>query len=184
VPPGRESRSLASTEAAQLKGGWPNVDRIVRPGRVVITNNWDLFIEHYARLRGVPLRLGGRPSEDHLTLLKLHGSIDWTLRDHRRASRPNEDFAALREMQNARHSWTVATDPERVLRIRAVENMPRSWQFIKARTARPLMITMSLGKTVDMEPIHSMWEDAYYALSATRRLQIRCLRMTSRSVRS
>jgi hypothetical protein len=47
-----------------------------------------------------------------------------------------------------------------------------SWQFIKARTTRPLMITMSLGKTVDMAPIHSMWEDAYYALSATRHLRI------------
>jgi hypothetical protein len=34
------------------------------------------------------------------------------------------------------------------------------------------MITMSLGKTVDTEPIHSMWGDAYYALSATRHLRI------------
>ena len=50
--------------------------------------------------------------------------------------------------------------------------MTRAWQFIKARTSRPLMITMSLGKTVDTEPIHSMWEDAYYALSATRHLWV------------
>jgi hypothetical protein len=50
--------------------------------------------------------------------------------------------------------------------------LKRSWQFIKARTTRPLMVTMSLGKTVDMQPILSMWEDAYYALCATRRLQI------------
>jgi hypothetical protein len=35
-----------------------------------------------------------------------------------------------------------------------------------------LMITMSLGKTMDMQPIHSMWQDAYHALSATRRLTI------------
>jgi hypothetical protein len=39
------------------------------------------------------------------------------------------------------------------------------WQFIKARTTRPLMITMSFGKTAEMEPIHNMWEDAYYALA-------------------
>jgi hypothetical protein len=152
-------------------GGWANVDRIVRPGRVIITSNWDLFIEYYASVRGVPLRLGGRPSEDHLTLIKLHGSVDWTAASDRR-DRPDSDFAALREMQNPLRAWTIPIVGEEVLRIRAVENVARSWQFIKARTTRPLMITMSLGKTVEMEPIHSMWEDAYYALSATRHLRI------------
>lgn len=34
------------------------------------------------------------------------------------------------------------------------------------------MITMSLGKTSDTQPIRSMWKDAYYALSATRHLRI------------
>jgi hypothetical protein len=152
-------------------GGWSNVDRIIQPGRVIITSNWDLFVEYYAGLRNVPLRLGGQPSGNHVTLLKLHGSVDWTHASDRR-DRPDADFAALREMQNPKRSWTVPIAGEDVLRIRAVENMARSWQFIKARTARPLMITMSLGKTVDMTPIHSMWEDAYYALSATRHLRI------------
>jgi hypothetical protein len=152
--------------------GWPNVDRIVQPGRVIITSNWDLFVEHYAAVRGVPLRLGGQPDDDHVTLLKLHGSVDWTHRDHRRHDQPDEDFAALREMQNPTRPWTVAITEEEVLRIRALENRNRSWQFIKARTSRPLMITMSLGKTVDTAPIHSMWEAAYYALSATRHLSI------------
>lgn len=152
--------------------GWASVDRIIQPGRVVITSNWDLFVEHYAWHRGVPLRLGGRPSNDHVTLLKLHGSIDWTHRDYRRPGRPDEEFAALREMQNPRRARTIAVSVEDVLRIRAIENMARSWQFIKARTTRPLMITMSLGKTVDMAPIHAMWEDTYYALSATRDLHI------------
>jgi hypothetical protein len=152
--------------------GWPNVDRIVRPGRVIITSNWDLFIEYYASVRGVPLRLGGKPNDHHLTLIKLHGSVDWTDASNRRSDRPDTDFAALREMQNPIRAWTVPIADEEVLRIRAVENIARSWQFIKARTTRPLMITMSLGKTVDTAPIHSMWEDAYYALSATRHLRI------------
>ncbi len=152
--------------------GWANVDRIVHPGRVIITSNWDFFVEHYARIRGVPLRLGGQPGDNHVTLLKLHGSIDWTHGEHRRDTWPDADFAALREIQNLRRAWTVPIAAEEVLRIRAIENMARSWQFLKARTTRPLMITMSLGKTIDMQPIHSMWEDAYYALSATRQLQI------------
>jgi hypothetical protein len=153
-------------------GGWRNVDQIIRPGRVIITSNWDLFVEHYASFREVPLRLGGKPSDDHVTLIKLHGSVDWTESSDRRSDRPDADFAALREMQNPSRSRTTSIDGEAVLRIRAVENMARSWQFIKARTSRPLMITMSLGKTAEMEPIRSMWEDAYYALSATRHLRI------------
>jgi hypothetical protein len=152
--------------------GWAGVERIIRPGSVIITSNWDLFVESYAHHRGIPLRLGGQPGEDHVTLLKLHGSVDWSHTDHRRRDQPDGDFAALREMQNPARQYAVAIAGERVLRIRAIENMTRSWQFIKARTSRPLMITMSLGKTIDMEPIHSMWEDAYYALSATRHLRI------------
>src|SRR3954454_7825875 len=37
--------------------GWKALDRIVKPGSVVITSNWDLFVEHYARCRGIPMRL-------------------------------------------------------------------------------------------------------------------------------
>ena len=153
-------------------GGWANVDRIVRPGRVIITSNWDLFVEYYATARGVPLRLGGKPGDDHLTLIKLHGSVDWTDALDRRGHHPDADFAALREIQNPRRARTIPIGQDAVLRVRAVENMARSWQFIKARTTRPLMITMSLGKTAEMEPIRSMWEDAYYSLSATRHLRI------------
>jgi hypothetical protein len=152
--------------------GWPKVDKILTPGHVVITSNWDLFVEYYAACWGIPLRLGGKPDDDHVTLLKLHGSIDWTRPDARQPTRPDSDFAPLREVQNTTRPYTLPILPEEVLRIRAVENMNRSWQFIKARTTSPLMVTMSLGKTVDMQPILSMWEDAYYALSATRHLRI------------
>jgi hypothetical protein len=151
--------------------GWPNVEAVVQPGNVIITSNWDVLIEHYARVRGIPLRLGGRPSDGHVTLIKLHGSVDWTTRGDRRPERPPSEFAAIRELQNTR-PYSVSISGERVLRIRAVENMTRSWQFIKARTRRPLMVMMSQGKTVDLEPILEMWEDAYYALSATRHLRV------------
>jgi hypothetical protein len=59
-----------------------------------------------------------------------------------------------------------------VLRVRAVENLSKSWQFIKARTERPHMVMMSQGKTVDMGPIQAMWDDAYTALCAASELQI------------
>jgi hypothetical protein len=59
-----------------------------------------------------------------------------------------------------------------ILRIRAVENLSKSWQFIKARTNRPHVIMMAQGKTVDVGPIQSMWDDAYVALCAAREVRI------------
>jgi hypothetical protein len=106
-----------------------------------------------------------------VTLVKLHGSIDWTEPTHRRAGYPESDFAVLRELQNARkYSPTIRQDD--VLRIRAIEHVNRSWQFIKARTLQPLMVMMSQGKTVDVEPIKDMWDSAYRGLSVARHLRI------------
>jgi hypothetical protein len=152
--------------------GWRCVERIVRPGNVVITSNWDLLIEWYASCRGIPLRLGGTLDDTHVTLIKLHGSVDWTDQAHRRGNLSVEDFAVLRELQNGRAIRRIDLGDDDVVRIRAVENMSRSWQFIKARTRRPLMVMMSQGKTADFAPIKGMWGDAYHALSASRHVQL------------
>jgi hypothetical protein len=159
------------TRDLEIPSDWAKVGEIIKPGNIIITSNWDIFTEHYARALKVPLRLGGAPGPSYVTLIKLHGSIDWTEASHRR-DQPDSDFAALQEMQNAARSYTVPIAGEDVLRIRAVEHMNRCWQFIKARTTRPLMITMSFGKTAEMEPIHDMWAYAYYALGATKHLRI------------
>lgn len=153
-------------------GGWPNVEKIARPGNVIITSNWDLLIEWYAACRGIPLRLGGSPDDHNVTLIKLHGSVDWTDQAHQRGAPSVRDFAVLRELQNGRAIRRIALGRDNVLRIRAVENMSRSWQFIKARTRRPLMVMMSQGKTTDFAPIKGMWSDAYHALSASRHVQL------------
>lgn len=152
--------------------GWRTLDEIFAHGNVVITSNWDLLVEWYASKRNIRLRLGGPPEDSVLTLIKLHGSVDWTLQEHRRAGKPDGDYAALRELQNSHPKHTIAIGDDQVLRIRAVEHMTRCWQFIKARTTQPLMITMAQGKSVDMEPIKSMWDDAYRALGETKRLRI------------
>jgi hypothetical protein len=124
-------------------GGWLEVERIVRPGNIIVTSNWDLLIEWYAACRGIPLRLGGSPSDGNVTLIKLHGSLDWTQRSQGRGNVTQAAFAVLRELQNSRAHRRIALRKEDVLRIRAVENMSRSWQFIKARTRRPVMVMMS-----------------------------------------
>jgi hypothetical protein len=56
--------------------GWASVDEILSPGNIVITSNWDLFVEWYAACRGIRLRLGGNLHDSVLTLIKLHGSVD------------------------------------------------------------------------------------------------------------
>ena len=153
-------------------GGWPEVERIVRPGNVIITSNWDLLIEHYAACRGIPLRLGGTLDDGNVTLIKLHGSLDWSERAYRRGNASVDEFAVLRELQNSPSKRRVRLGQDNVLRARAVENMARSWQFIKARSRRPLMVMMSQGKTTDFAPIKGMWTDAYHALSASKNVRL------------
>jgi hypothetical protein len=155
-------------------GGWTTVDQMLSPGNVVITSNWGLFVEWYAHCRGIRLRLGGELHDKTLTLIKLHGSVDWTEQAFRKTA-DDADYAVLRELQNSRPPHTIKVKTGDVLRIRAVENMSKSWQFIKARTERPHMIMMSQGKTVDMGPIQAMWDDAYaarrYSRSPARRVR-------------
>ena len=119
-----------------------------------------------------PSPAGGNPDDRTLTLLKLHGSVDWTESALRKPGYPNSDYAVVRELQNSRPAYTMSIHPGDMLRIRAVENMQRSWQFIKARTGRPHMVMMSQGKTVDLAPIQSVWTSAYTALCAARQVQI------------
>lgn len=159
----------------QIEPGWVNISEMLKPGNVVITSNWDLFVESYARAHNVRLRLGGQAEPDQLTLIKLHGSIDWTETRFRKgtAAPSRMDFAVLRELQNAGRTWPIEIkESDAIVRIRAVENLSKSWQFIKARTNRPHMIMMAQGKTVDVGPIHSMWDDAYVALCAAREVRI------------
>lgn len=78
----------------------------------------------------------------------------------------------LHELQNTSRPYRIKLRDAEMLRVHAVENLSKSWQFIKARTSRPHMIMMSQGKTVDMGPIKSMWDDAYAALCAAKELRI------------
>lgn len=137
----------------------------------MITTNWDLLLEKYARARGIPLRLGGEPSDTVFTLIKLHGSVDWSLRTELRAGA--DFYVPIRQLQNTARPHSIdLTKADQVVRIRAIENMKRSWQRIKTRTNRPHMIVMSQGKTEETKPIKSMWDDAYRALSRSRSVHV------------
>lgn len=151
--------------------GWGTVENIIQPGSVVITTNWDLLIEKYARARNITLRLGGEPSHNVFTLIKLHGSVDWSMRSDLRSGA--DSYVPTRQLQNAVPPRSIdVTANDVVVRIQAVENMQRSWQRIKRRTNRPHMIVMSQGKTEETKPIKSMWDDAYRALSRAKSVHV------------
>lgn len=151
--------------------GWQAVNNIVQAGNVVITTNWDLFVEWYAKTRNVPLRLGGEPNDTIFTLIKLHGSVDWCLQDELRAGA--DGFVPIRQLQNTVRPYSLGVGADdKVVRLLALDNMNRNWQYIKRRTTRPHMIVMSQGKTTEMTPIKSMWDDAYRAISKAKNVHV------------
>ncbi len=64
-----------------------DLDEILKPGNIVIMTNWDVLLELYASIHGIRMRFQlPAASTDDVTLLKLHGGIDWGFRkDVRRA---------------------------------------------------------------------------------------------------
>jgi hypothetical protein len=59
-------------------GSHPYLDQLVKPGNIIVTSNWDVAIERYAWHKQVPVRFSGY-GVGELVVLKLHGSVDWTL---------------------------------------------------------------------------------------------------------
>ncbi len=160
-----------------MRGQHAYLEEVVAPGNVVITSNWDVLIESYASLHGVPLRLAGTGDDDELVLLKLHGSVDWCLGRHMNRMGTHDNYATL----NERLFWTRSYKPripskkERqdvAIRIRALENWSSAWRIVRSRASEPHMVTMARGKAGDLGPLGQIWRDAYGALSRARRLEI------------
>lgn len=96
------------------------LNQILTSGNVVITLNWDLMVERYAFLHDLPLRLTGNPDETETLVLKLHGSIDWTLASDAKREMTVADYAVLRERLSQSHPYTIqTTGSEEILRTRA-----------------------------------------------------------------
>lgn len=164
---------IERTRALDFTNASEELREMIRPGKVIITSNWDTIVEWYCAKEELPLRLCIREhDENSVTLLKLHGSTDWTLRADRVQEKPRNDYAPLRERLNPptpyQRRW--GTDP--VLRIRAVEHMSRGWQFVSARTECPLLATMARRKATELSVLKEIWEDAYAALGRAKTLTI------------
>ena len=162
----------------RLKNGSDYMDQMVAPGNIVVTSNWDFGIEHYAKLKGVPVRWRGH-RDSELVVLKLHGAIDWALgHDARLDEFDADDFATLREQAFGPHRYspalpTGARERERtVVRIRALEGWGQAWSRISSRTREPYIVTMARGKSGELGPLREVWREAYEALSRAKHLEI------------
>jgi hypothetical protein len=158
-----------------LEAGHAYLDEVVQPGNIVITSNWDIVVERYAQLKGVPLRLSGY-GENELVVLKLHGSVDWC-RGSDRASYPDDDYCLLGQQLFGVRPYEMTLPSakdlgDRLVRIRALENWGDAWRKITSRGNDLHMVTMARGKAGDLGPLLPVWRDAYGAISRASRLEI------------
>lgn len=152
------------------------LEDVVQRGNIVVTSNWDLGLERYAKLHNVPVRLRGHRDKE-LVVLRLHGSIDWTLGEHMRQDHAESDFATLNEQLFGTRPYTPSLPnagerARHALRIRALENWEQGWNRISSRTSEPYLVTMARGKSGDLGPLDPVWREAYEAISRARRLEI------------
>lgn len=153
---------------------------VVAPGKIVITSNWDLVLERYAERHGVPVRHRlRRKTEDHeLTLLKLHGSVDWCAANALVKKYPDTDYAMLGVRLFGDRPYEKKLPPKSqrtadlVVRIRALDTWQRPWQRIASRASDLHMVTMARGKAGDLGALREIWRDAYQAINRARRLEI------------
>lgn len=157
-------------------GGHDYLDRLVQPGNLVVTSNWDVAIERYAWHRNIPVRFSGyEPGE--LVVLKLHGSVDWTLYGDG-FLKAESDYAMLSERLTRERPYTAPfpqSTQDRlatVFRIRVLNQWHEAWRFLSSRTGEPHMVTMARSKAGDLGPLEAVWRDAYAAISRAKSLEI------------
>ncbi len=163
---------LRLLDDADMRAGHDLVDQMVQPGRVIITTNWDTLPERLAESRGIPYRLSGPPKDAELTILKLHGSIDWLQPPHAKKPVGTIAYASISDLcasQRARRA--TLNDATPVIRTR-VANAGALWRTIKGAASDPLMLTMTPGKADALGPLLPLWGNAYRALSAAASINV------------
>jgi hypothetical protein len=169
-------RKLRHCESV-LKAGHSYLDEVVQRGNVVVTSNWDVLIEHYADLHGVPVRLSGSGEADELAVLKLHGSLDWCIGAHMKRAGNRTHYARLTErlFPDRPYKQKIPSKSKRqsmVFRSRALESWSSAWRVVSGGATEPHLVTMVRGKAGDLGHLRQVWRDAYGAISRARRLEV------------
>jgi hypothetical protein len=163
---------LRQAEPSKLAAAHELLDRMVAPGNVVITTNWDSLVERAAEARGVAYRLSGQATDSELLVLKLHGSIDWLRPSDAKKAVGRVAYAQLTELcGSARGHRSTPTTASDVLRTR-IDSAGATWRTIKGATADPFMVTMTPGKADALGPVLTLWEQAYRAISGAASLEL------------
>ena len=162
-----------------LKKDHPYLEAMLQPGNLIVSSNWDVLLERYAFHHDIPLRFVVRRPEKEVTLLKLHGSIDWTAyasipRRRGRLRWPIGDYAPLQQRVFGPRTYRIrpSRDEDPIWRVDIHDHWTEAWRRMKSRSLEPLMVTMSLGKSQQMTHLESVWRDAYSAISRARNLEV------------
>ncbi len=150
----------------------PYLDKILKPRNIVITSNWDFLLERACVRRGVRYRLGWAADNNALTILKLHGSVDWTTEGKCKKSISKANYGNLVDLIGGSGAKQTTLANKDVVRCKAVDNWTKAYQQIKAATTQPLLVTMARGKADDIQPLTKLWEDSYHALSRASEVHI------------
>lgn len=155
-----------------LADSHPLLDEMIRPGSTVITTNWDNLVERIAEARRIPYRLSGKPRASELTILKLHGSIDWMKPIAAKKPVGTVAYAHINDLCGGRRDRPgKVTTAASIIRTR-IDNAGAQWRTIKGATSDPFMLTMTPGKADALGPLLDLWSDAYRAISAASTLRV------------
>lgn len=171
---------VARMKSADERGalaGHTLLDEITQPGNIVITTNWDTLVEWSAMKRHVPIRFAaqgtGSFSSAELTVLKLHGSIDWCQKGATKRPDTKAHYGPLGELLNGRRTRRMVP-PAAEGSIRRVRwDSSGTWQHLRGSYREPYIVTMATGKDDELGPLQQVWVDAYHALSRASRIEIR-----------
>lgn len=148
------------------------LDKILERGNTVITSNWDYLLERACMRRDVPFRLRWYDELSAVTILKLHGSVDWTAKRDAKHAWGTANYYRLEDLIKNSGSRHDAIDGREIARCHSIENWTRGYQRIKGATLRPVMLTMARGKADNLRPLGEIWSDAYNVLSRAQDLHI------------
>ncbi|HRE00437.1 MAG TPA: hypothetical protein PLV68_04005, partial [Ilumatobacteraceae bacterium] len=108
---------------------------------------------------------------NELTLLKLHGSVDWLRVADQKPKTVDDDYRPLTTLTTKTDNvGKLPTAGEEIIRVSW--DLNTAWQRIKARAETPHIVTMATGKIDDLGPLEQVWRDAYSALSMAKELHI------------
>ena len=119
--------------------------KCLNPGDVIITFNWDNLIEKYFEKYEVEYTYNFHPDNQAITLIKLHGSIDWVLTDD---ELNNDLFMAISE------------DEPKIYRCKNDDFI----ELFENEGIEPFLIPPLTYKDEFLKPLRSIWISAYNVL--------------------